>query len=1614
MPWRNLLAQFGGLLLRLWRWVNRSFGGLLIAIILLVSAALLVLQIPSVKQAVVQRLVSQSLEATSVRASIGTVNGFFPIQITVDDVEAHLETVGSVSIHQIDLQLQPFPLLFGRTSISSLRVDSLTTQVDIPAWQSWQASQPASSPFSGSLSVPNLEVTNGTINLTGAEQSTGLQSSTGAQQSLSISDVAILGRIESNPSVQLISLESLQFVLPQQSESPFIASGQFTASGQWYRDEERAELNQLDVQHPHLQFTGELAMDAPRDASLSDIWQGFLSGDIPGMIRWNASTLETDLFPSVQSPWAEAFPSLTTQGSLEKDEGQWVIQDLQLYTQESSLSVSGRIPATWFDISPLTAPERMTTFPWQLTVESARLSKEELQSQPELDGLASVLGDVALATEITHQNGTFTWDVDLNEPNGTTTISSSGELQGSPDGLTLTSMEADVAFDGFTRELSSIMGQIPPIPGFIREGDDQFGVELTGQGTLRVDSTALWALQNSGVVWFPTPPTLATTYRASDSQIGRFQTDQLDVSVSWSPDSLSGHQLAYNIGLEGIGLKAQSEGTLSYPRWQPTNSPNSSDSPSVWTQTTTFSQWTGSVLKPRLFETSTDLAFTLSSTIASDWQAKGRADVDVTMRDGVFLGTPIVPFDASLSKSEDAIVLSSDAFEAAILGDIRGESIIDLAYLIGTSLGQQFAHLYQFEPFQGAQTIPTWAKTTSPQQFTFDLAMSNGAILAPWVGLERLESQGSITGTIKRDGLSLHLQATAQDPRIVLQNILVTGLESELDAQWRLDQPWTTSGIMDWSLQSTTLQSRLGSLTNPRWTASIDGQETSLSLRSESTNQGLKTTLLASAVRNPSTQGNPSTLEIQLDALEVGRSSYTWTLQAPSLWTYTQEDSWQFSPTTFTSGVQEFRLQGTYSNNAEDAFTLSFQNTDLGDALQFIESRLQWDATLNGSLTTRRLGTSPSLQGRLVGAGATLNDRYIGDLFVESRLDSASNRFVVEASLEDSLWEAFDIQIQGSLANPLNPRPDPNQLDLRADIQRLDVWILEEIIPNVVSQSQGYVQGAARAQQIQGQTEFTGSVEFQNTQLIPNFLNTQLSLDGTMRYDLLDGFTLDSLQLQDTRDGSAILDGTLGVTSLNPDATIPFNLRLDATSLHLLNNPFDPDIPFFSSITGSGRLDLTGTQDAPVISTPQAIELAQNSEISIPILDVTTVDNNTRFIRFVDKIPAFGEPLSGERAQSTAPGALIPIQGDSLIVSELSRLSPATTSFQDLFTLDLQFRAPNPVQAELIFDQVTNDQIRAQGTGDLRLTLEDGDVSVFGTMDIASGQYNFVSGDVLSRQFQLQEGGSISWDGDPYDAELDVSAVYRARPSLASLGSPAGTATESSLGQRIPIELVLDIFGPLTEVQNEFFFQLPSELGGFSDPTLSTRIQSLNQNDEQKLVQAFSLLLTGNFIASGQTTFEDASAFQGITGSAVLINPFVSQQLISPLLSNQINALFSENVTFDVDVNIDAYNEVELGVALRLYNDRLVLRREGQITGNQSSIGDLGAEYRINQLLSLSAFHRQDPTFVQATGSQGSGSSAGETQVMNGVGLQARTEFHTWRELFARVSRGFSTLKWWD
>jgi translocation and assembly module TamB len=106
----------------------------------------------------------------------------------------------------------------------------------------------------------------------------------------------------------------------------------------------------------------------------------------------------------------------------------------------------------------------------------------------------------------------------------------------------------------------------------------------------------------------------------------------------------------------------------------------------------------------------------------------------------------------------------------------------------------------------------------------------------------------------------------------------------------------------------------------------------------------------------------------------------------------------------------------------------------------------------------------------------------------------------------------------------------------------------------------------------------------------------------------------------------------------------------------------------------------------------------------------------------------------------------------------------------------------------------------------LSLSLEDENFSIFGRMNISGGDYQFVAGDIISRRFQLLEGGSIIWEGDPANARLNVNATYRARPDLTALITSG--ASEMQGGQRFPDRSgVKHIGGTLSELENDFYFR---------------------------------------------------------------------------------------------------------------------------------------------------------------------------------------------------------------
>jgi hypothetical protein len=510
--------------------------------------------------------------------------------------------------------------------------------------------------------------------------------------------------------------------------------------------------------------------------------------------------------------------------------------------------------------------------------------------------------------------------------------------------------------------------------------------------------------------------------------------------------------------------------------------------------------------------------------------------------------------------------------------------------------------------------------------------------------------------------------------------------------------------------------------------------------------------------------------------------------------------------------------------------------------------------------------------------------------------------------------------------------------------------------------------------------------------LRPRFLDTYYYAQGGINFSRDNGLTFNDIYLIDPSGGNAILSGNYDFNDFTP--TDSMNIRLEMDEFQFLNSEFDPTVAFFGDAYGSSTVTITGTNFEPVLRTEQPIEITDFSEISIPLLEETEFNEGNRFIRFVD---SFEEGAQSQSTFNNRNGQ----SADGQVSEEEVDLS-----FTERFTMDLQFVANDPMTVRLIFDPVTGDIVTAEGTGRIRILLEDETVSMFGRFDIEGGRYQFVSGDIFTRRFDIESGGSIVWEGDPANARLNLNAIYSARPDINTL-SPSGSVDPEN-SQRVPVELVLNIGGTISSIENNFFFRLPNTFESQQSSTLATQLASINRDEDLKLLQAANFMLMGNFIPVSSSGQAQSNLFgENLSGSAAVLNPLLSSQVINPLLSSQINSLLNSDLSsLDVDFNLNTYNQVDLGVALRLYNDKLILRREGQITGRQSNIGDLGATYRINRTFAVTAFHRQDLTF----GTPNSTEQSQQSQDINGVGLEAKVSFNSWDEFFKRLFSPFRKL----
>ncbi len=257
-------------------------------------------------------------------------------------------------------------------------------------------------------------------------------------------------------------------------------------------------------------------------------------------------------------------------------------------------------------------------------------------------------------------------------------------------------------------------------------------------------------------------------------------------------------------------------------------------------------------------------------------------------------------------------------------------------------------------------------------------------------------------------------------------------------------------------------------------------------------------------------------------------------------------------------------------------------------------------------------------------------------------------------------------------------------------------------------------------------------------------------------------------------------------------------------------------------------------------------------------------------------------------------------------------------------TLDLEVDVTPDAEVTLLLDSRAGERVDGRAEGHIAIGMSpEAPLSMEGGISVVDGAYRFSLRDLFTKRIAIAPGGRIDWDGDPYAAELNLTALSRHRatplPLLPGLVNPGVTE----------VSVAMDIQGALESPELRFAIGFPEY--ETSDAALLAQVNSALAAPEEVERQAFALLATGQFIPAG--------------GSGNLFSQTATAQA-SELLSSRVSELLS-GLSEDLDIGVryvpanagsassgslgggdnpDAFRSedaFELDLGLRLLNDRL-------------------------------------------------------------------------------------------
>ncbi len=702
------------------------------------------------------------------------------------------------------------------------------------------------------------------------------------------------------------------------------------------------------------------------------------------------------------------------------------------------------------------------------------------------------------------------------------------------------------------------------------------------------------------------------------------------------------------------------------------------------------------------------------------------------------------------------------------------------------------------------------------------------------------------------------------------------------------------------------------------------------------------------------TESGVSAVQVDVQPSSVMLGNALWKVQ-PSSVVY-HKNHLTVDHFTVNHGDQHIIVSGMATPNREDSIVADLKDVDVAYILNLVNFHsVDFAGKASGKAIVKSLFSTPDAYAQLAVKEFLFENGPLGTLHANVNYNKQDEQIDIHATADDG--PKHQTYINGYVS------PKRNYINLMIEAAGTSMKFMESFCGSFMDNIEAWGNGKLNLIGDLSNINLVGDVEAWGKMHMKQ-LGTDYSFEHLRAHAVPDDIKIINDTIYDRNRHIALINGGIHHKHLT---RLSYDLDVKARNFLGYDTHEFGENTFYGTVYATGNVGIHGKSGETIIDIDAAPEPG-----SIFIYNVASPDaiSDKSFIRWHDVTPEWEKPFSMTTGQKQD-------DDDDLDIPSDMRINFLINANQNL-------------TMKLLMDAQTGDYITLNGDGVIRANyFNKGAFDMFGNYVVDHGVYKLTIQNIIKKDFNFAQGGTISFGGNPYDAPLNLQAKYTVN------GVPLSDLSigRSFSSNNIRVDCLMNITGTPKAPKVDFTMDMPTV-----NTDAKQMIYSVINSQEEMNQQVLYLLGIGRFFAQSKNNQMSENAAQQSQTSLAM------QSFLSGTISQQINTVLSSlinNNNWNFGANIstgdEGFNNAEYEGILsgKMLNNRLLFNGQFGYRDNanatQSFIGDFDLRYLIfpNGDLSIRMYNQTNDRYFTR--------NSLNTQ---GIGLIMKRDFNGWRDFF--------------